>query len=348
MHKLSFPIGDKMIGKDHPCLIQSMGDKKTTEVDFLVEETETLAKAGLDLMRFSILDMDDVRAIGEIKRRVSVPVIADIHFDYLFALAALDAGVDKIRINPGNIGSDDRLRTVIQKAKGKNVPIRIGVNSGSLNRYRGKTGNRADDILLALDETIAVFREENFDQIVLSLKSSDPSELREIYERAYGKYPYPLHLGLTESGFSTLGVAKSSIALFPLLQEGIGDTLRVSLADDRIEEIRACKTLLRLSGRRNDIPDMVVCPSCGRTQIDLKPISREIQNHLDHVFKPVQIAVMGCPVNGIGEARNADFGIAGSGRKDVYVLFAKGKEIGLFQKQEALEKLYHLIDTFEA
>jgi (E)-4-hydroxy-3-methylbut-2-enyl-diphosphate synthase len=346
MKKLTFAIGNKMIGGDNPCLIQSMGDIKTTRVEELVKETNELASSGLDMMRFSILDKADIEAIGQIKKQTNVPIIADIHFDYTFALAAIDAGVDKIRINPGNIGTEDKLRTVIHKAKEHNIPIRIGVNSGSLNKYRGKTGNRADDILLALDETMEVFKQENFDHIVLSLKSSDPKELKEVYEKAYDKYPYPLHLGLTESGFSTLGVAKSSVAVFPLLVEGIGDTLRISLADDRIEEIRACKTLLRLAGRRNDLPDMVVCPSCGRTQIDLKPISREVQYYLDHVFKPVQVAVMGCPVNGIGEAKNADFGIAGSGAKDLYVLFAKGKEIGLYQKEEALAKLYSLIEQF--
>lgn len=323
-----------------------MGDRKTTEVDYLVKQTEELASMGLDMMRFSILDHEDARAIGEIKKRVSVPVIADIHFDYTFALEAIDSGVDKIRINPGNIGSKERLRTVIEACKRKNIPIRIGVNSGSLNQYRGKTSSKAEDILLAMDETLAIFKEENFSSIVLSLKSSDPMELKEIYELAYQRYPYPLHLGLTESGFSTLGTIKSAIGLYPLLKEGIGDTLRVSLADDRKEEIRACKTLLRLAGRRKDIPDMIVCPGCGRTQIDLKPISRLVLSYLDHVFKPVKVAVMGCPVNGIGEAKNADFGIAGSGKKDVYLVFKKGVPVGLYPKEKALSLLYSLIDAY--
>ena len=346
MEHIRFNIGNKVIGDGAPCLIQSMGDKKTTCVEEMVKETNDLASCGLDMMRFSVLDFADIEALKEIKKRVSIPVIADIHFDYRFALGALEAGVDKIRINPGNIGSEARLRTVIRACKEKNIPIRIGVNSGSLNKYRGKTGSKADDILLALEDTLAIFKEENFDPIVLSLKSSNPEDLKELYEKAYQRYPYPLHLGLTESGFSTLGSVKSAIGLYPLLAEGIGDTLRVSLADDRIEELRAAKTLLRLAGRRNDIPDLIVCPTCGRTLIDVKPISREILAHLDHVFKPVKIAVMGCPVNGIGEAKDATFGIAGSGKEGLYVLFEHGHEIGLYPKEEALRKLYQLIDTF--
>jgi len=346
MEHIRFNIGNKVIGDGSPCLIQSMGDKKTTCVEEMVKETNDLASCGLDMMRFSVLDFADIEALKEIKKRVSIPVIADIHFDYRFALGALEAGVDKIRINPGNIGSEARLRTVIRACKEKNIPIRIGVNSGSLNKYRGKTGSKADDILLALEDTLAIFKEENFNHIVLSLKSSNPADLKELYEKAYQRYPYPLHLGLTESGFSTLGSVKSAVGLYPLLAEGIGDTLRVSLADDRIEELRGAKTLLRLSGRRNDIPDLIVCPTCGRTLIDVKPISREILAHLDHAFKPVKIAVMGCPVNGIGEAKDATFGIAGSGKEGLYVLFEHGHEIGLYPKEEALRKLYQLIDTF--
>ena len=346
MERYKFNIGNKMIGQDCPCLIQSMGDRKTTEVDYLVNETNTLASIGLDMMRFSILDEADTRAIKEIKKRTTVPIIADIHFDYRFALMCIKAGVDKIRINPGNIGGEAKLRTVIQACKEKHIPMRIGVNSGSLNKYRGKTTSKADDILLALDETLSIFKEEHFEEVVLSLKSSNPDDLKEIYEKVYSKYPYPLHLGLTESGFATLGTIKSALGVYPLLKKGIGDTIRISLADDRVEEIRACKTLLKLAKRRNDIPDMIVCPTCGRTLIDLKPISREILSHLDHVFKNVTVAVMGCPVNGIGEAKDADFGIAGSGTKDVYLLFTKGQPLGLFEKEEALQRLYQMIEEF--
>ncbi|MFA6861396.1 MAG: (E)-4-hydroxy-3-methylbut-2-enyl-diphosphate synthase [Bacilli bacterium] len=345
-NRISFNIGNKVIGNNHPILIQSMGDMKTTHVKELVAETNDLAKMGMDMMRFSILDFADCEALKDIKSQVNIPIIADIHFDYRFALKAIDCGADKIRINPGNIGSLANLRAVIEKCKERNVPIRIGVNSGSLNKFRGKTSSQVDDVLLAMDETVEVFRQENFSHLVLSLKTSNPIHLAELYEKAYSRYPYPLHIGLTESGYGTEGCIKSSYALIPLLKEGIGDTIRVSLADDRREEIRACKTLLKVCGLKKDIPDFVVCPTCGRTQIDLKPLSRLISSHLDYVHKDIKVALMGCPVNGIGEAKDADYGIAGSGKKDVYLLFQKGTPMGLFKKDEALKKLFSLIDVF--
>ena len=346
MEKISFSIGNKVIGGNHPILIQTMSDRKTSDIEYNIRLTNGLEKMGLDMMRFSILDFEDAKAFSEIKAKTNIPLIADVHFDYRFVLMAIDNHADKVRINPGNIQSESNLRQVIAKAKEKNIPLRIGVNSGSLNKYRGKGKDQTEDFLLAMDDTLCVFRSENFDHIVLSLKTSNPNTLTEIYERANQRYPYPLHLGLTESGFGIQGAMKSAIALYPLLKEGIGDTIRVSLADDRIEEIRAVKTLLEVSGRRLDLPKLIVCPSCGRTQIDLKPISREIQNHLDYVFKDIKVACMGCPVNGIGEAKDADFGIAGSGKKDVYLLFAKGNPIGLYEKKEAINRLFQLIDNF--
>lgn len=346
MEKLSFAIGSKIIGGNSPILIQTMSDRKTSDIDYNINLTNSLQRMGLDMMRFSVLDFDDARAFSKIKEKTNLPLIADVHFDYRFALMAMDNHADKVRINPGNIQSEANLRQVIEKAKEKNIPLRIGVNSGSLNKYRGKGKDQTEDFLLAMDDTLSVFRSENFDHIVLSLKTSDPNRLCEIYERASERYPYPLHIGLTESGFGIQGAMKSAIALYPLLKEGIGDTIRVSLADDRREEIRAVKTLLKVSGRRNDLPQLIVCPSCGRTQIDLKPVSRTIQDHLDFVFKDIKVACMGCPVNGIGEAKDADFGIAGSGKKDVYLLFAKGNPIGLFEKKEALDRLFGLIDSF--
>jgi (E)-4-hydroxy-3-methylbut-2-enyl-diphosphate synthase len=343
--RLSFAIGNRLIGDGQSVLIQSMGDKKTTNVAYLTKMTDDLAKRGLDLMRFSVLDFTDAKALGEIKKRVSVPIIADIHFDARLALAAIAAGADKIRINPGNIGSESMLRNLIQTAKAKNIPIRIGVNSGSLCRYRGKTGSEVDDFLLAMDETLSVFEDEGFTSLVLSLKSSDPQLTEDLYRKAYSRYPYPLHLGVTESGFGTLGAIRSTIGLYPLLRDGIGDTLRVSLADDRRDEVRACKALLQESGRLSHVPQLIVCPGCGRTQVDLKPISRLLAEHLDFIRKDIIVACMGCPVNGIGEAQNADFGIAGSGKKDLYVLFAKGKSLGLYSKKQALAKLFALIDA---
>jgi (E)-4-hydroxy-3-methylbut-2-enyl-diphosphate synthase len=344
--RISFNIGNKVIGDSHDVLIQSMGDKKTTNISYLVKETNDLARMGMDLMRFSVLDKADAFALKEIKKQVNIPIIADIHFDYRLALLAIDSGVDKIRINPGNIGTEAALREVIDACKKKSIPIRIGVNSGSLNKFRGKTSSPAEDFLLAMDETLNIFQDEKFDHLVLSLKTSSPSLLSELYLKAYQRYPYPLHIGLTESGFGTEGSIKSAIGLYPLLSRHIGDTIRVSLADDRREEIRACKVLLKAFGIRKNLPDLVVCPTCGRTQIELKPLSREVANYLDYVFKDIKIAVMGCPVNGIGEAKDADYGIAGSGKKDVYLLFSHGSPIGLFDKDEALRRLFDYIDKF--
>lgn len=345
MKRTSFQIGTKTIG-DGGILIQSMGDRKTTSVDYLVSQTKDLERMGLDMMRFSVLDKDDARALGDIRRNVDIPIIADIHFDTGLALLAIESGADKIRINPGNVNSESGLRKVIALAKEKGIAMRIGLNSGSLNRYKGKGKDPVDDYFLALDATLAIFREMAFDHIVLSLKTSSPERTYALYRRAYEKYPYPLHIGLTESGFGVMGSVKSAIALERLLSEGIGDTIRISLADDRREEVRACKTLLKSLGLRKDLPELVVCPTCGRTLIDLKEISREVARRLDYVFKPVKVAVMGCPVNGIGEAKDADYGIAGSGKKDVYLLFAKGHPLGTYEKEEALDRLFSFIDAF--
>lgn len=344
MDRFLFNIGNKLIG-DGYCLIQTMSDTKTSNIKANIDLTNTLTDIGLDMMRFSILDEEDIRAIKEVKKNTSIPLIADIHYNYLFALSAIENGIDKIRINPGNIGGESNLRKVILKAKEYNVPIRIGVNSGSLNKYKGKTDNEIDDYFLALDETLNIFKDENFNNLVLSLKSTSISKTQELYSKAYYKYPYPLHIGLTEAGRGQEGIIKSTIALFPLLNQGIGDTIRVSLADNRIEEIRACKNLLKYAGRIN-LPTLIVCPTCGRTKVDVKEIADELKVFLDKIKKDIKIAVMGCPVNGLGEAKDTDIGITGSGNKNEYILFSKGKEIGKYNKVEAIEKLKKFIIKF--
>lgn len=344
MNRYLFSIGNKIIGSDE-VLIQTMSDRKTSDIEYNVNLTNSLSKMGLDMMRFSILDEEDVKAIKEIKKRVNIPLIADIHFNYLFALSCMDNNVDKVRINPGNIGSEANLRKVINKAKETNTPLRIGVNSGSLNKYKGKTSSFVDDYFLALDETLNIFQSEDFNNIVLSLKSTDLELTSTLYRKAYEKYPYPLHLGLTEAGKGSQGICKSSICLYPLLKDKIGDTIRVSLADDRREELRVCKTLLKYAGRKT-LPTLIVCPTCGRTLVDVKEIAIDIENYLDYVFKDIKVAVMGCPVNGIGEAKDCDIGIAGSGLENIYLLFSKGKEIGRYQKDEAIKKMKDFIDEF--
>ena len=346
MNKFTFNIGNKVIGSGLPVLIQTMGDKKTTETEYLVHLTNDLEKIGLDMMRFSVLDKADIQSLKLIKEQTHIPIIADIHFDGNLALQAIEiAHVDKIRINPGNI-EESALRKVIRLAKEFNIPIRIGVNSGSLNKFRGKTSSRISDYFLAMDETLAIFEDEGYQKLVLSLKTSEPSLLEELYIRAFEKYPYPLHLGLTESGFGITGAIKTTASITNLLRSGIGDTLRVSLANDRTEELRACKTLLSVTGRRSDIPSLIVCPTCGRTTYDLKEIAIAVQNYLDKIFKPIKVAVMGCPVNGMGEAKDADFGIAGTGVKDKLLLFAKGKPLGIYNEKEALNRLFQLIESF--
>lgn len=346
MNKFTFNIGNKTIGVGRNVLIQTMGDKKTSKTAYLINLTNNLQKSGLDMMRFSVLDDQDIDSLKIIKQNTNIPLIADIHFDGNLALKAIEiAHVDKIRINPGNI-NESSLRKIIQSAKEHDIAIRIGVNSGSLNRYRGKTKSPVDDFFLAMDETLAIFEQEGFQKLVLSLKTSDPDLLEQLYMRAYQIYPYPLHLGLTEAGFGIQGAVKTTASIINLLKNGIGDTLRVSLADDRIEEIRACKTLLSVSHRRNDIPSLIVCPTCGRTTYDLKDLAREVESFLDTVFKPIKVAVMGCPVNGMGEAKDANYGIAGTGVKNKLLVFSKGKPIGTYPEEEAKAKLFTFIKNF--
>lgn len=344
MNKYQFTIGDVSIGGNNPISIQSMSDIKTENISENIALTNDLAKRGLQLMRFSVLDEKDALALKVIKKNVDVPIISDIHFSPKLAFLSLESGVDKIRINPGNFPSLSLLRELIRECKRRNVAIRIGVNAGSLNAFKGKTKSRADDMLLALDDTLKVFQEEDFTHLVLSLKSSDPDLTEELYLKAYEKYPYPLHVGLTESGLSLNGSIRSTYALTKILQMGIGDTLRISLADERKYEIRACKELLKLTGRRENVPTLIVCPSCGRTLIDLKEVANEVQDRLDFINKDIKVAVMGCPVNGIGEAKDAYCGIAGSGKKEVYLYFEYGKEVGLFEKEEAINRLFKAVE----
>ncbi len=339
MTRTSFHIGNLPIGDSNPISIQSMSDIKTENVKANIVLTEQLRDIGLQMMRFSVLDEKDAYALKEIKHAVHVPVVADIHFNLKLAFLALASGVDKIRINPGNYNGEALLRNLIRDCKEKGVAIRIGINSGSLARYQKKTESDSEAFLLALEETVAIFREENFDHLVLSVKSTDPKMTSHLAHLAYSHYPYPLHIGLTESGTPLIGAIRSTYALASLLEEGIGDTLRISLQGSRIGEIRACKELLSLTGRRKNLPTLIVCPGCGRTQIDLSEVAEEVQSLLDHVNKPYQVAVMGCPVNGIGEAKSADCGIAGSGKENVYLYFEHGHEVGLFTKEEALRHI---------
>lgn len=345
MTKYSFAIGNRIIGNGNDVLIQTRNRKKTECIQENLEELRPLIPCGLDRIRFSVLDSKDAKALKVLKSERKIPLIADIHYQPELAFLSIENGADKVRINPGNWLNESSLRRLVSLCKEKNIPIRIGVNSGSLNKYKGKGKNEIDDYFLALSETLSFFQEEGFTNLVLSLKSSSVNRTKNLYERAYQKYPYPLHIGLTESGFGLLGARKTTAAVLPLLEQGIGDTLRVSLADNRMEEIRACKELLRLSGRRNNIPELIVCPSCGRRAENRRPIADEVLTRLDTINKNIKVAIMGCPVNGVGEAKDADYGLAGTGKKNLLLFFCKGKVIGTYPKEEARQKLLDAMES---
>ncbi len=285
----------------------------TKDVKATVKQILDLEKAGCEIIRVACLDIEDAKAIKEIKKEIHIPIVADIHFDYKIALEAIKSGVDKLRINPGNIGGKDRVEAVVNACKERNIPIRIGVNSGSiekeiLEKYNGKP--TAEGMLESALKHIKILEDLDFYDICVSLKASNLDLCIEAYEKASKAFDYPLHIGITEAGTVFSGTIKSSIGLGVLLREGIGDTLRVSLSDDPIEEIKVAKEILKNCGLYHKSPTLISCPTCGRTQIDLIPIAKEVENFLQGIEKDIKVAVMGCAVNGPGEAREADIGIA--------------------------------------
>jgi (E)-4-hydroxy-3-methylbut-2-enyl-diphosphate synthase len=313
-HTRVIGIGDRVIGGGNPVLIQSMCNTKTQDVKATVSQINALAKAGCDIIRVAVPDMEAANALREIKKQISIPLVADIHFDYRLAIASIEAGADKIRINPGNIGSVDRVRAVVEKAKEYNIPIRVGVNSGSLEKnliekYGGVTAQGIVDS--ALDK-VRMIEELGYDNLVISIKSSDVLMCIKAHELISKQTDYPLHVGITESGTLVSGTIKSSVGLGIILHEGIGDTIRVSLTGDPLEEIKAARLILKSLGLRRGGVEVVSCPTCGRTRIDLISLANQVEemvSKFDHL--DVKVAVMGCVVNGPGEAREADIGIAG-------------------------------------
>ncbi len=285
----------------------------TKDVKATVKQILDLEKAGCEIIRVACLDIEDAKAIKEIKKEIHIPIVADIHFDYKIALEAIKSGVDKLRINPGNIGGKDRVEAVVNACKERNIPIRIGVNSGSiekeiLEKYNGKP--TAEGMLESALKHIKILEDLDFYDICVSLKATNLDLCIEAYEKASKAFDYPLHIGITEAGTVFSGTIKSSIGLGVLLREGIGDTLRVSLSDNPIEEIKVAKEILKNCGLYHKSPTLISCPTCGRTQIDLIPIAKEVENFLQGIEKDIKVAVMGCAVNGPGEAREADIGIA--------------------------------------
>ena len=306
-------IGNRVIGGGNPILIQSMTNTKTEDVAATVDQINCLAAVGCDIIRCAVPTMEAAAALKEIKKQVSIPVVADIHFDYRLAIAAMENGADKIRINPGNIGSAERVKAVVDVAKERNIPIRVGVNSGSLEKelvakYHGVT---AEGIVESALDKVKWIEDMGYDNLVISIKSSDVMMCVKAHELIAKQTEHPLHVGITESGTIISGNIKSSIGLGLILNQGIGDTIRVSLTGDPLEEIKSAKLILRTLGLRKGGIEVVSCPTCGRTQIDLIGLANKVENMVADIPLDIKVAVMGCVVNGPGEAKEADIGIAG-------------------------------------
>ena len=306
-------IGNRIIGGNHPIAIQSMTNTKTEDVAATVAQIHQLTKAGCEIIRCAVPTMEAAKALGEIKKQITIPLVADIHFDYRLAIAAMENGADKIRINPGNIGSADRVKAVVDEAKSRNIPIRVGVNSGSLEKdlvekYHGVT---AEGIVESALDKVKMIEDMGYDNLVISIKSSDVMMCVKAHELSASKTEHPLHVGITEAGTLISGNIKSSIGLGLILSKGIGDTIRVSLTGDPIEEIKSAKLILRTLGLRKGGIEVVSCPTCGRTQINLIQLANQVETMVAEFPLDIKVAVMGCVVNGPGEAKEADLGVAG-------------------------------------
>lgn len=332
-------IGNRWIGGGNPIAIQSMTNTKTEDVKATVEQILKLEAAGCEIIRCAVPTMEAAEALSEIKKQIHIPLVADIHFDYRLAIAAIEYGADKIRINPGNIGDSSRVRAVVEKAKEYKVPIRVGVNSGSLEKpliekYGGVT---AEGIVESALEKVRMIEEMDYNQIVVSIKSSDVMMCVKAHELISEVCPYPLHIGITESGTLLSGNIKSSVGLGIMLYQGIGDTIRVSLTGDPLEEIKSAKLILKTLGLRKGGIEVVSCPTCGRTKIDLIGLANKVETMVADIPLDLKVAVMGCVVNGPGEAREADIGIAGGIGEGL--LIKKGEVIKKVKEEELLSTL---------
>ncbi|RHF69085.1 flavodoxin-dependent (E)-4-hydroxy-3-methylbut-2-enyl-diphosphate synthase [Fusobacterium mortiferum] len=336
-------VGNLLIGGGNPIVIQSMTNTTTSDVEATVNQIKKLEAAGCQMVRMTINNEEAAKAIGEIKKRVDVPLCADIHFDYKLALLAIENGIDKLRINPGNIGSDENIKAVVEKAKEKNIPIRIGVNSGSIEKHiLEKYGKpTADGMVESAMYHINLLEKNGFNDIVVSLKASNVKMMVEAYRKISKLIDYPLHLGVTEAGTAFQGTVKSAIGIGALLVDGIGDTIRVSLTEDPVEEIKVAKEILKVLGLIEAGVEIVSCPTCGRTEIDLIGLAKKVEKEFENENRKIKIAVMGCVVNGPGEAREADYGVAGG--KGVGVLFKKGQIVKKVDESEILIELKKLI-----
>lgn len=340
-------IGDRVIGGGNPILIQSMTNTKTENVEETVAQILRLEAAGCEIIRCTVPTMEAARAVSEIKKQIHIPLVADIHFDYKMAIAAMENGADKIRINPGNIGSVEKVKAVVDVAKERNIPIRVGVNSGSLEKnlvekYQGVT---AEGIVESALDKVRIIEELGYDNLVISIKSSDVCMCVKAHELLAGRTAYPLHVGITESGTVQSGNIKSAIGLGLILSQGIGDTIRVSLTGDPVEEIKSAKLILRTLGLRKGGIEVVSCPTCGRTQIDLIGLATKVEKLVEDYPLDIKVAVMGCVVNGPGEAKEADLGIAGGIGEGL--LIKKGEIIRKVPEEQLLNALKEELDNWQ-
>lgn len=335
--------GDIYIGGDSPVSIQSMTNTDTRDINSTILQIKSLEEVGCEIVRIAIPDMEAAMAVSEIKKNISIPLVADIHFDYRLALKCMENGIDKLRINPGNIGDIERVKKIVWEAKDREIPIRIGVNAGSLEKsIIQKYGVTPEALVESAMEHVKILEALDFDKTIISLKASDVKLTLDAYKLLAEKVNYPLHIGITEAGTVWRGTIKSAIGIGALLLNGIGDTLRVSLTGDPVEEVRVGKEILQSLNIRNFGINFISCPTCGRTQIDLVQLTKEIEKNLNHVKLPITVAVMGCAVNGPGEAREADLGIAGG--KGSALLFKKGKIIRKVPEGEIIDAILEEVD----
>lgn len=338
-------VGTVPVGGGAPVAIQSMCNTRTDDVEATVQQILRLEAAGCEIIRVAVPDWPSARAIGAIRERIHIPLVVDIHFDYKLALECIAAGADKVRINPGNIGGKERVKAVADACRQKGIPIRIGVNGGSLEKpLLEKYGKVCPEALVeSAFGHIRLLNQFDFDDICVSLKSSSVPVTMAAYRLMGERSQYPLHLGVTEAGTRTMGTIKSAIGIGGLLAQGIGDTFRVTLTADPVEEIVVAKQILQAAGLRQDGPNLIACPTCGRTRIDLIPLAQEVEARLKTVRKPITVAVMGCVVNGPGEASAADVGIAGG--NGFGFLFARGQVLKKVPEDQLVDQLFELIET---
>jgi (E)-4-hydroxy-3-methylbut-2-enyl-diphosphate synthase len=335
-------IAGNQLGGNNKVYIQSMTNTYTKDVDSTVAQIKLLEKAGCEMIRVAVLDMVDAKALSEIKKQINIPLIADIHFDYRLALEAINQGVDKIRLNPGNIPKREHVELVVKACKEKNIPIRIGVNSGSLPNRMAPT---AQNMVETAKGHIDILESMDFYDIALSLKATDMQLMIEAYRLAAETFPYPLHLGVTEAGTAFSGAIKSAMGIGILLAEGIGNTIRVSLTDNPVLEIQAAKEILKNLGLKDKVPNLISCPTCGRIQYDMIDIAKRVEAYLLTINKTINVAIMGCAVNGPGEAKHADIGVAGG--KGEAILFRRGEIIRKIKESEVYDALIEEINNYD-